>query len=191
MKTLSAMDVADKKVLVRVDFNVPMNEDGEVTDDLRIQMALPTISYLLEQKAKIVLCTHMGRPKGERVAKYSLAPVAGHLSKVLGRDVQLAPDCIGAETTALVEGMQPGDIVMLENLRFYREETDNDPGFAQQLAAMADVFVNDAFAVSHRAHASVVGVAEFIGERLQDFSCRKNWIISTGPVITQFVQWWR
>lgn len=174
MKTLSAMDVADKKVLVRVDFNVPMNEDGEVTDDLRIQMALPTISYLLEQKAKIVLCTHMGRPKGERVAKYSLAPVAGHLSKVLGRDVQLAPDCIGAETTALVEGMQPGDIVMLENLRFYREETDNDPGFAQQLAAMADVFVNDAFAVSHRAHASVVGVAEFIGEKAPGFLLQKE-----------------
>ncbi|MBM9513599.1 phosphoglycerate kinase [Desulfogranum marinum] len=159
MKTLREIDVTGKRVLVRVDFNVPMSDAGEVTDDLRIQMALPTITYLLEKKAKIILCTHLGRPKGQKVATYSLAPVAEYLAGLLAEQVKLAPDCIGPEVEALVSAMEPGDIIMLENVRFHQQEVENDPQFSEQLSRLADVYVNDAFAVSHRAHASVVGVA--------------------------------
>ena len=159
MKTLREIDVTGKRVLVRVDFNVPMSDTGEVTDDLRIQMALPTITYLLEKKAKVILCTHMGRPKGKKVAKFSLAPVAEYLAGLLGQEIRLAPDCIGPEVEAVISVMEPGNIIMLENIRFHQEEMENDPHFSDQLSQLADVYVNDAFAVSHRAHASVVGVA--------------------------------
>ena len=174
MKTLRDMDLAGKKVLVRVDFNVPMNEQGEITDDLRIRTVLPTLQYLVSQKAKVIICTHMGRPKGQRVEKYSLAPVAAYTAKMLGQPVPLAPDCIGPEVETAVNGLRDGDILMLENLRFHPQEEQNDPDFSRQLAAVADVYVNDAFAVSHRAHASVVGVTAYIKEKTAGFLLQKE-----------------
>lgn len=174
MKTLREVDVTEKKVLVRVDFNVPMDDSGNVTDDLRVRMALPTIEYLLENKAQVILCTHMGRPKGERVEKYSLVPVAEHLQKTLNKKVTLAPDCVGPEAEKVVNVMQPGDIAMLENLRFHIEETKDDPRFSEQLAQFAQVYVNDAFAVSHRKHASVYGVTKFVAEKACGFLLQKE-----------------
>ena len=158
MKTIRDLDITGKRVLIRVDFNVPMNEQGEITDDLRIRTVLPTIQYALEQEAKVILASHMGRPKGQRVEKYSLAPVAKYLSGILDKPVRMARDCMGSEAESAVAAMNNGDIVLLENLRFHPEEQANDPEFAQQLAALADVYINDAFAVSHRAHASVTGI---------------------------------
>ena len=169
MKTLRDLTLAGKKVLVRVDFNVPMNEAGEITDDLRIRTVLPTLRHLLEHQARVILCTHMGRPKGQRVEKYSLAPVAAHAAKLLGRPVPLAPDCIGPEVAAAVGALKEGEILMLENLRYHPEEEKNDPEFSRQLAALADVYVNDAFAVSHRAHASVDGVTKHVREKAAGF----------------------
>ncbi len=169
MKTLRDLDLQNKRVLVRVDFNVPMDENRNITDDIRIRTALPTIDCILENKGKLILCSHMGRPKGKRVEAFSLAPVAAHLQEILGRDVRLAPDCIGDEVEAIVADMRPGDIVLLENLRFYKEETDNDPGFSEKLARLADVYINDAFAASHRAHASIVGVTGYIKEKAAGF----------------------
>ncbi len=174
MKTLRDIDVQGKRVLVRVDFNVPMNEAGEITDDLRIRTVLPTLHYLLEHKARVILCTHMGRPKGQRVEKFSLAPVAGYLAKLLERPVPLAADCIGPEVQAAVEAMGDGDILMLENLRFHPQEEKNDAEFSRQLASVADVYVNDAFAVSHRAHASVAGVTEHVQEKVAGFLLQKE-----------------
>ncbi|MCX5869775.1 MAG: phosphoglycerate kinase [Deltaproteobacteria bacterium] len=165
MKTIRDLELAGKRILVRVDFNVPMDEQGVITDDIRIRMALPTIQYILAQKGKLILCSHMGRPNGERVAAFSLAPVAVHLSTLIGQEVRLAPDCIGEETEAMVASLQPGEVLLLENLRFHKEETDNDPAFAEKLARLADVYVNDAFAASHRAHASVAGVPPLVKER--------------------------
>jgi len=165
MKTLRDLVLTDKRVLVRVDFNVPMDEQKHITDDIRIRTALPTIEYILENKGKLILCSHMGRPKGRKVDAFSLAPVATHLQGLLGRDVRLAPDCVGSEVEAMVADMRPGDVILLENLRFHQEETDNEPSFARQLAALADIYINDAFAASHRSHASVVGVAEFVKEK--------------------------
>ena len=158
MKTLRDLVLTDKRVLVRVDFNVPMDEQKNITDDIRIRTALPTINYVLENNAKLILCSHMGRPKGKRVEAFSLAPVAAHLQKILGRNVCLAPDCIGEEVEAIVADMRPGDVVLLENLRFHKEETENDPAFSEKMARLADVYINDAFAASHRAHASIVGI---------------------------------
>ncbi len=174
LRSLRDIDVTGKRVLVRVDFNVPMSESGEVTDDLRIQTALPTITYLLEKKAKVLLCTHMGRPKGQVVARYSLAPVANHLSKLLDYEVTLASDCCGKAVQAQVSTMQPGQILMLENLRFHQQEVENDETFSKELALLADVYVNDAFAVSHRAHASVVGVTQFVKEKAAGFLLQKE-----------------
>ncbi|CAK8720905.1 hypothetical protein KKHLCK_10100 [Candidatus Electrothrix laxa] len=167
MKTIRDLDITGKRVLIRVDFNVPMNAQGEITDDLRIRTVLPTINYALKQEAKVILASHMGRPKGQRVEKYSLAPVAGRLAELTGREVHLAPDCVGPETVSAVGGwVDVGNgIVLLENLRFHAEEQANDPEFAKQLAGLADVYINDAFAVSHRAHASVTGIAENCTEK--------------------------
>ena len=165
MNAIRDLNLKGKRVLVRVDFNVPMDEKMNITDDIRIRRALPTIQHILEQEGKLILCSHMGRPKGQRNEAFSLAPVAVHLAKILERDVKLAPDCIGAESEALVAAMSPGDVVMLENLRFYNEETDNDAAFAAKIARMADVYINDAFAVSHRAHASVVGIPVNVAEK--------------------------
>ena len=174
MKTLRDIDLTGKKVLVRVDFNVPMNENGEITDDLRIRTVLPTLQYLVAQKARVILCTHMGRPKGQRVEKYSLAPIAAYIANLLGQPVPLAPDCIGPEVATLVGGLRDGELLMLENLRFHPQEEKNDPEFSKQLAAVADVYVNDAFAVSHRAHASVVGVTAFVKEKAAGFLLQKE-----------------
>ncbi|MBM9613736.1 phosphoglycerate kinase [Desulfobulbus rhabdoformis] len=174
MKTLKDLDLKGKRVLIRVDFNVPMNEAGEITDDLRIRTVLPTLHYLLEENAKVILCSHRGRPKGERVDKYSLGPVADYLGKLLERPVPLAPDCVGPEVVQAVSQLENGQVLMLENLRFHPEEQKNDPAFSEQLASLAEVYINDAFAVSHRAHASVAGVASCVEEKGAGFLLQKE-----------------
>ncbi|MBQ9790040.1 MAG: phosphoglycerate kinase [Clostridia bacterium] len=161
-KTFKDIDVAGKKVLLRVDFNVPMDESLKITDDTRIMATLPTINYLLHQKAKVIICSHLGRPKGMFNPKYSLAPVARRLSEILGIPVKFASDAIGESANKLISEMADGEIVMLENIRFYPEEEQNDDMFARDLAKLADVFVNDAFGTAHRAHASTAGVANHI-----------------------------
>lgn len=155
LKSLSA-----KRVLVRCDFNVPL-ENGEITDDRRITEALPTINYLLENGAAVILCSHMGRPKGV-TPEFSLKPVAERLSELLNQDVQLLPDCVGQEVETACKNLEPGQAVLLENVRFHPEEEKNDPAFARQLANLADVYVNDAFGTAHRAHASTAGVADYL-----------------------------
>ena len=154
-------DLAGKKVLVRADFNVPL--DGTtITDDSRIAGAVPTIKYLVDQKAKVIIATHMGRPKGEKKPEFTLAPVAKRLGELMNKEITLAPDCIGNEVNGLVNKMNDGDIVLLENVRYYKEETKNDPDFAKQLACGMDIFVNDAFGTAHRAHASTEGVTKHL-----------------------------
>ena len=161
-KTVRDIDVEGKKVLVRCDFNVPQKEDGTITDNRRIVSALDTIKYLIEHNAKVILCSHLGRPKGEFKKEFSLAPVAEELSKLLGKEVKLAKDVIGPSAKELTDNMKEGDVVLLENVRFHREETDNDPEFAKKLASFADIYVNDAFGTAHRAHASTAGVAAYL-----------------------------
>ena len=161
-KTVKDIDLKDKKVLVRCDFNVPMDESRNITDNRRIVAALPTIKYLLEQNCKIVLCSHLGRPKGEFKPEFSLAPVAKELSKQLNMNVFMAKDVIGEDACKKVEKLNNGEILLLENLRFHREETDNDPEFAKKLASFGEIFVNDAFGTAHRAHASTEGVTKFL-----------------------------
>lgn len=161
-KTVRDLDVAGKKVLVRVDFNVPLNDKGEITDDTRITASLPTIQYLLEQKVAVILMAHLGRPKGQVKPELSLAPVAKHLGKLLGKKILFAPDCVGEAAQAAASKLKPGHILLLENLRFHKEEEKNDMDFAEKLASLADLYVNDGFGVSHRAHASVEGVTHFL-----------------------------
>lgn len=162
-KTIEDIDVRGKRVLVRVDFNVPMDENGNITDDTRIRAALPTIQYLLKNNAKVILMSHLGRPKGEGFdPKYSLAPVAKHLSKLLGQEVIMAKDVIGESARNAVANMKEGQVVLLENVRFHKEETKNDPEFAKALAQLGDIYVNDAFGSAHRAHASTEGVAHYL-----------------------------
>lgn len=163
-KTVRDVDLKGKRVLMRVDFNVPM-QDGAVTDDKRIRAALPTIQYVLdaERGASLILMSHLGRPAGTGFeAEFSLGPAAAALSKLLGRPVQVAPDCVGPEVEALAHALQPGQVLMLENVRFHKQETKNDPGFARQLAGLGQVYVNDAFGSAHRAHASTEGVARYL-----------------------------
>lgn len=161
-KTVRDIDAAGKRVLVRADFNVPLDENGQIADDRRIEAALPTVRYLREQGAKVILCSHLGRPKGKVVEALRLTPVAERLSELLGVEVVKAADCIGCRVARVVEAMKPGDVVLLENLRFHAEERKNDPAFAKQLASLADVYVNDAFGTAHRAHASTEGVAHVL-----------------------------
>ena len=161
-KTIEDIDVSGKKVLVRCDFNVPLDENKNITDETRINAALPTIKYLLEHKAAVILCSHLGRPKGEFNMKYSLAPVAKRLSEKLGFEVKLAKDVIGPDAKKLAAEVKPGQAVLLENVRFHAEEEKNDPAFAKELASMADIYVSDAFGTVHRAHASTAGVAEYL-----------------------------
>src|SRR5260370_22124986 len=160
--TVRDIDVRGKRVLERVDFNVPLEEHGRITDDTRIRAALPTIRYLLDHGAAVVLMSHLGRPKGTANPAYSLRPVAAHLGELLGMPVPLAPDCIGTETERMARALQPGQVLMLENLRFHPEEEANDPALARQLAALGEVYVNDAFGTAHRAHASTEGVAHYL-----------------------------
>ena len=161
-KTVEDINVTGKKVLVRCDFNVPLDADGNITDENRIVGALPTIEYLIKNNAKVILCSHMGRPKGEFNMKYSLAPVAKRLSEKLGKEVKLAKDVIGENAKELAAGLKNGDVMLLENVRFHAEEEKNDPAFAKALASFADIFVNDAFGTAHRAHASTAGVADYL-----------------------------
>ena len=161
-KTVKDIDVKGKKVLVRCDFNVPQDENGVITDNRRIVSALDTIKYLLANNAKVILCSHLGRPKGEFKKEFSLAPIAAELSKLLGREVKLAKDVIGEDAQALVNNLNEGEAILLENVRFHREETENEPEFAKKLASFAEIFVNDAFGTAHRAHASTAGVADYL-----------------------------
>ena len=161
-KTVKDIDLRGKKVFVRCDFNVPMDENQNITDNRRIVAALPTIKYLIEQNCKIILASHLGRPKGEFKPEFSLAPVAKELSRLLGQEVLMAKDVIGESAKTLAANLKEGQVMLLENVRFHREETDNDPEFAKELASMAEVFVNDAFGTAHRAHASTEGISHYL-----------------------------
>ena len=175
--TLRDVDVRGKRVLVRVDFNVPIKENGdeiEITDDTRIREALPTINYLREQKAKTILMSHFGRPKGKRVQKYTLRPVGDHLHTLIGQPVVFSHDTIGEVPEKIIAAMQDGDVALLQNLRFQPGEEANDPKFASALAEFGDVYVNDAFGAAHRAHASTVGVTMFIEKRAMGFLMEKE-----------------
>ena len=160
-KNIEDIDVAGKRVLARCDFNVPIS-DGKITDDKRIREAMPTIKYLADHGAKVILCSHMGRPKGEFNKKYSLAPVAARISELLGAPVALASDVIGPDAKAKAAALKNGEVMLIENVRFHAEEEKNDPAFAKELASLADIFVNDAFGTAHRAHASTAGVADYL-----------------------------
>ena len=161
-RTLDALPVQGKRILVRVDYNVPLDDNGVITDDTRIRETLPTLNYLLDKGAALILCAHMGRPKGQPNPKYSLQPVAKRLETLLKRPVQMAPDCVGEKVQEMAQALKPGDILLLENLRFHAEEEANNPAFAKQLASLADGFVQDAFGAVHRAHASTSGVAQLL-----------------------------
>ena len=161
-KNVEDIDVAGKKVIVSCDFNVPQDETGRITDDKRIVAALPTIKYLLEHQAAVILCSHLGRPKGEVNMKYSLAPVAERLSELLGKEVKLAKDVVGPDAKSLAAALVPGEVMLLENVRFEKGETKNDPELAKQMADMAEIYVNDAFGTAHRAHASTAGIADYL-----------------------------
>jgi len=161
LRTLRNTDISGKRVLMRADFNVPLKE-GVITDDTRIRAAMQSITYILDRGASLVLMSHLGRPKGERKAEYSLAPVARRLSELLGKEVTMADDVVGPSVEKAAAALKPGDVLLLENVRFYKEETANDPDFAGRLAGIADLFVNDAFGTAHRAHASTEGVTKHI-----------------------------
>ncbi len=161
-KTIRDIDLKGKRVIVRVDFNVPQDKEGKITDDNRIAGALPTIKYLVDQNAKVVLMSHLGRPKGEFNMKYSLAPAALRLSELLGRPVKMAKDVIGEDADRTVASLKEGEVCLLENLRFHNEEEKNDPDFAKKLSGYGDIYVNDAFGTAHRAHASTEGVAHYL-----------------------------
>lgn len=172
--TLKDVELAGKRVLMRVDFNVPLDENQQITDDARIRAALPSIRYVIQQGGKLILMSHLGRPKGNVIPKMSLTPAATRLSELLGKSVPLAPDCVGAEVEATVARMKEGDVLLLENLRFHPEEEKNDPAFAEQLARLGDCFVNDAFGAAHRAHASTEGVTHFFDRCAVGFLMQKE-----------------
>ena len=161
-KSVEDIDVSGKKVIVRCDFNVPQDENGNITDDKRIRASLETINYLLSHNAAVILCSHLGRPKGEVNMKYSLAPVAKRLSELLGQEVKLAKDVVGEDAKKLASEVQPGHAVLLENVRFEKGETKNDAALAKAMADMAEIYVNDAFGTAHRAHASTAGIADYL-----------------------------
>jgi len=173
-KNLEDIKVQGKRVFCRVDFNVPINDNGEITDDTRIQAALPTIRYLIKQGAKIILASHLGRPKGKADPAYSLCPVATHLSNLLGQQVIMAPDCVGENIQLLARQLNNGSVMLLENVRFHSGETANDPAFAAELASLGDIYVNDAFGTAHRAHASTEGVAQLLQPAVAGYLMEKE-----------------
>jgi len=161
-QTIQDVDLRDKRVIIRADFNVPLDDALQITDDTRIRSTLPTINRAVDEGAKVILCSHLGRPKGKPDPKLSLAPVAKRLQRLLGKEVTFAPDCIGTAVETQVARMKPGDVLLLENLRFHPGEEKNDEAFARALASLGDVYINDAFGAAHRAHASIVGITKFI-----------------------------
>ena len=171
--SISDLDLRGKRVFMRVDFNVPI-EGGRITDDTRIEASLPSIRYVLEKGGRLILASHLGRPKGKPEPKYSLKPVAARLSELLGKQVAFAPDCVGPEVEKMVSSLRDGDALLLENLRFHAEEEKNDPAFARQLAALCDVYVNDAFGTAHRAHASTAGITKFVKQAAAGFLMQKE-----------------
>lgn len=172
--TVKDVDLKSRRLLMRVDYNVPLDENQKVSDDKRIRASLPTIQYALEQGARIILMSHLGRPKGNIVPEMSLKPVADRLGELLNKPVRFAPDCIGTAVEKMVEDLNDGDILLLENLRFHEEETDNDPEFSKQLARLGDLYANDAFGTAHRAHASTVGVTDYFDVCLSGFLMEKE-----------------
>jgi phosphoglycerate kinase len=171
--SITDLDLTGKRVFMRVDFNVPL-DDGKITDDTRIEAALPSIRYVLEKGGRLVLASHLGRPRGKPEPKYSLKPVADRLGELLGKPVQFAPDCVGAEVERMVSNLENGDVLLLENLRFHAEEEKNDPAFAKQLAALCDVYINDAFGAAHRAHASTAGIVSYVKQAAAGFLMQKE-----------------
>lgn len=175
MKTIKDINLSGKRVFIRVDFNVPLDENNNITDDTRISSVLPTLKYAIENKAKLIIASHLGRPKGKVAPQFSLAPVAKRLATyVVDKEIRMAPDCIGAEVNYLISSMSEGDVLLLENLRFHPEEEKNDDDFAKKLAMLCDVYVNDAFAVSHRANASVVAITEHVPVSVAGFLLQKE-----------------
>lgn len=174
MKTIKEIELSDKYTLVRVDFNVPLDQNGNIEDDLRIRAVLPTLKYALDQGAKLIIASHLGRPKGEVVRGLSLAPVARHLTRLLGKETKMAPDCVGPEVRKLISKMSSGEILLLENLRFHPGEQKDDDTFAKELAGFCDLFVNDAFAVSHRANASVSAITKYAPASVAGFLLQKE-----------------
>ncbi len=174
MKNIKDIDINGKKVLIRVDFNVPLDDQGNITDDIRIRSVLPTLNHALDENAAVIICSHMGRPKGQAKPEFSLAPAAKRLSRLIDKEVKLAPDCVGPEVEKMAAELAPGEVLLLENLRFHEEEQANDEEFGRRLGALADVYINDAFAVAHRAHASVVGIPRYVKEAGAGFLLQKE-----------------
>lgn len=172
--TINDVQLRNQRVIIRADFNVPLDDSLQITDDTRIRSTLPTINHVVDDGGKVILCSHLGRPKGKFDPKYSLAPVAKRLGRLLGKEVIFAPDCIGHAVEALVAKMKPGDVMLLENLRFHPGEESNDDAFSKALAALGDVYINDAFGAAHRAHASTVGITKFIKTSVAGFLLKKE-----------------
>ncbi|MEK6679892.1 MAG: phosphoglycerate kinase, partial [Nitrospirota bacterium] len=172
--TIEDVDIKGKRVFIRADFNVPLNGNQNITDDTRIRCTLPTINHAIDEGAKVILCSHLGRPKGKRVEQFSLAPVAKRLKRLLNKEVIFANDCIGEEVEKIIAKMKAGDVVLLENLRFHAGEESNDEAFSKALARLADVYVNDAFGAAHRSHASIAGVTKYVPVSVAGFLMKKE-----------------